>query len=301
MVFFNVGIENLNPDVRDKAVGYITRHIDRALRYQQDYRRGCLPRCFQKLASECSMCCGKIYGNYLAALHLLTKILYVASSVGQLFVLAEFIGDGFFLYGVDALRDIIKKKYHNSKLFPRITLCDVDIRQFSNVQMFTVQCALPINLFNEKVYLIIWFWLVFVSIINMHSLLLLLWNAFLPSRKAFVVHHLKTYLNGMSSSTDLPSPIIHKFIRDYLRQDGVLILRMIHANTNNVIACEVVGGLWDLYERSNHTYGKSYSDWINTNINIDKDTVMLKNSMNQQKWDVMPSSRRNTPMQTNEV
>lgn len=259
-------MENINPDVRDKAVGYITRHIDRAIRYQQDYRRSCIARFFQCLSRTCSLCCGKVYGNYLASLHLLAKLLYATSSIGQLFLLGEFIGDGYIFYGIDALRDIIRQKYHNSKLFPRITLCDVDIRQFSNVQMFTVQCALPVNLFNEKAYLILWFWLVIVSLINVYSLLHLLWNAFLPSRKAYVSHHLSAYLHGISANTYLPSSLLHKFVRDYLRQDGVLILRMIHANTNNVIAAEVIGGLWELYKRSNQQYAKSSDDWFEPNI-----------------------------------
>ena len=242
-------MENLNPDVRDKAVGYIAKHIDRAIRYQQDYRRGCIPRCTQVLAEYCSLCCGKTYGNYLATLHLICKLLYTAGSIGQLFLLGEFIGDGYMFYGVHALKDIITKKYHNSKLFPRVTLCDVNIRQFSNIQMFTIQCALPINLFNEKVYLVIWFWLCLVSVINVLSVLSYIWNAFVPNRRAYVERHLKQYLHTTYRGTYIPLDLLHKFVCNYLRQDGTLVLHMIEANTNNVIVAEVIGSLWELYKR----------------------------------------------------
>ncbi|XP_067930337.1 innexin unc-9-like [Watersipora subatra] len=243
------GMENLNPDVRDKVVSYITKHIDRALRHQQVYRKDCYARCTQMLAEYCSLCCGKTYGNYLASLHLLCKLLYTASSIGQLFLLGEFIGDGYIFYGIDAMRDIIEHKYHNSKMFPRVTLCDVNIRQFSNVQLFTIQCALPINLFNEKVYLVLWFWLCAMSLINILSLVCYLWNAFIPNRRSYVEQHLKRYLKTNYRSSHIRRDQLHRFVCHYLRQDGTLILRMLESNTNNVIIAEVIGSLWQLQKQ----------------------------------------------------
>ena len=246
---FCLGIENLNPDVRDKAVEYITRNLDRAIRYQQEYRTGCYPRFTQILAEYCFLCCGRIYGNYLASLHLICKLLYTAGSIGQLFLLREFIGEGMMFYGVDALKDVLFRKAHNSKLFPRVTLCDVKIRQFSNVQLFTMQCALPINLFNEKVYLLLWFWLCFISVINIFSIVSYIWNAFIPNRVAYVERHLKMYLNTTYQSSHIPYDLLHKFVCYYLRQDGALVLHMLEDNTNNVIVAEVIGSLWELYKR----------------------------------------------------
>lgn len=241
------GLENLNPDVRDKAIGYMVKHLDRAILYQQEYRRGMLSRCAQKLASHCSLCCGRVYGNYLTMLYLLAKILYLVGSVGQLLILVEFIGDGYLLYGIEAFISLIDKKYHNSKLFPRITLCDVEVRQFSNVQLFTVQCALPINLFNEKVYLFLWLWLCFLSLLNLYSLISFMWHSFLPNRKSFVKRCLNIYRNV--HDIPLVSEDLHRFVGRYLRQDGNLILRMIESNGNDVVLAEVTGKLYDKYLR----------------------------------------------------
>lgn len=47
--------------------------------------------------------------------------------------------------------------------FPRSNMCDFKIRIPGNVQRYSVQCALPINLYNEMIFTILWFWFVIIS------------------------------------------------------------------------------------------------------------------------------------------
>jgi len=44
---------------------------------------------------------------------------------------------------------------------------------------------------------------------------------------------------------DLPRKYLNDFIEHYCRQDGLLLLRIIKKNTNNVIAGEIICALWD--------------------------------------------------------
>ena len=50
-------------------------------------------------------------------------------------------------------------------------MCDIYVRRLGNVQRYTMQCVLPINLFNELVFLIIWFWMVMVAAATVVSIL----------------------------------------------------------------------------------------------------------------------------------
>lgn len=53
------------------------------------------------------------------------------------------------------------------KVFPRLTKCNFHTYGPSgDVQLYDAMCILPINIINEKIYIIIWFWFYFLEIIT---------------------------------------------------------------------------------------------------------------------------------------
>jgi hypothetical protein len=208
------------------------------------------------------LCCtvGRHSGNYLALTYILVKVLYIANAIGQLFLLNVFLGRGFSLIGIET----INRWWHREDMdvverFPRITMCRFIIRTLGdNIQPFDVQCLLPINIYNEKIFLLIWFWLAFVAAASVYGLIKWFYYFTTNSRRNFIQRYLqaneirycKSSMTVISSNSEQDEPTTPKkhledFVENYCRQDGLLLLRIIKKNTNNVIAGEIICALWD--------------------------------------------------------
>ena len=118
------------------------------------------------------------------------------------------------------------------------------------MQSFTVQCVLSINLFNEKIYLFIWFWLVFVGIATLINFLeWVVRTICFNDRLGYIKKHLK-YMDRYNTAED--KKLCKRFVNLYLRPDGVFMIRLLSKNTNSIIVSELVAQLWDNYVSKPH-------------------------------------------------
>lgn len=196
--------------------------------------------------------CGRRRGNCLVSLYLFVKLLMFANAVGQLFLVNAFLGQDFHLYGIQVIRSIIEgDDWTASPRFPRITMCDFKVRRLGNVQRYTVQCVLPINLFNEKIFLFLWVWMVFVCVVTGVGLLTWLLRAlFRVDGHRYIKKHLR--LMG-KLQRDADKKLAVRFVEDYLRMDGVFLMRLVGHNTNALTVTEFVCQLWDNFRNKSLT------------------------------------------------
>ena len=225
-----------DPEARKKTLAYMINHMTRFLR--ELYR-------LQMMASPFARLWYIFYGNYMTVMYIVVKILYITNVIGQLFLLNEFLGSPYHLYGWEVLRNLVKgRSWTTSDRFPRVTLCDFKIRVLGHVNRYTVQCALPINLFNEKIFTFLWFWFVFVAIATCCSMVIWIANIVYFPR---LVSYVKTKLIAMDRLDHASDDVVQKFTRHYLKRDGMLIVWLVGKNSSDLIASELICGLFTNY------------------------------------------------------
>ncbi|CAF0741763.1 unnamed protein product [Adineta steineri] len=199
-------IDTYTSESRGASVRYLARFIDKALEYHKHKR---LEYVDQLRSLKCSSL-SSIYGFFLLNNHvsmranhlmwsfLFSKFLYLLNAFGQLYLLNFFLGNDYHMYGFAVIRALFTGNDENWTItprFPRVTWCNFAVRNLAdNIHTYTVQCSLPINLFNEKIFLIIWFWLYFTTFCTLFGFLYWASSLLFPQ---FYKSHITRYLSSM--------------------------------------------------------------------------------------------------------
>ena len=257
-----------DPDARDKTLRYMVKHMGRFLReVSRKYT----------LYSRWKVMWWRIYGNYLAWLYLLIKIIYIANIFGQILLLNHFLGTSYYMYGFDVLERLVAGvDISVSHRFPRVTMCDFKIRLLGNVHRYTVQCALPVNLFNEKLFIFLWFWMIFVAIATAGSFVCWLCRAvYVPGQEKYI----RARLIAMDKVVEgQQKEFMHSFVHRYLRRDGIFIVRLVGKNASDLIAAELLCGLWDHFKDNRAMLERFHSNEPSANANGPVDAAHLSPS-----------------------
>lgn len=236
--------ENINPESRDKMVKFLTNQIDRLLGYRREFRQeGWLANAKHREQRAGIFLFGKRFGSHLVWIYLLVKILFIGNALGQLFLMNSIIGKGFAYYGWDVLMAVVKGvEWEESPIFPRVTICNFKIRRLGdNTHRYTVQCILPINLYNEKIYLFLWWWMTVLLVASSIGFLAWLPTLFPAANKRYI----SKYLKIMGRSNPKEKEARTDFVVRYLRLDGVFVMRLIANNVTDLTAGEIITSLYD--------------------------------------------------------
>ncbi|CAF0896389.1 unnamed protein product, partial [Adineta steineri] len=71
---------------------------------------------------------------------------------------------------------------------------------------------------------------------------------------------------------------VDKFIEDYLRRDGILVLRIIAQNTNDILMTNLIGAIFEVYadsieNKTNDTNSRNEIQWNEDYVRTDGDLV----------------------------
>lgn len=235
--------ENVNPDKRNESLAVLTRHIMNGVFYAKEKKIGIAVRIKRMVFKV--ICCGNDQaGSFLLTCYLGSKLLYLANIVCQFFLMNAFLGTSHSFFGFDLLQDLYKgKSWEDNAHFPRVTYCDFKIRSMGQVRPYTIQCVLVINLFNEKVYIFLWFWFAFLLLATACNVISWIGWMIFSGRRSRVI---KKVLKRQTTNKDE----IKEFMGD-LQTDGMFVLKMIGINSGQIFVHDLIRKLFEKH-RENH-------------------------------------------------
>ena len=193
----------------------------------------------------------KSRGNYIVFTYLFIKLLYLANAIGQMFLMQHFLGFNTTsspLFGLSVLKNIINgHDWQMTQIFPRVGFCYAEMKILGvRTNGVTAQCALPVNMLNEKLYIFLWWWILAAAIIT--TVYLFLWIIRICS-KAREVDYIIKYLKFADGFLQFDEHAVDDFALRFLRRDGMFLIRMIRLNAGDVVAAAVVNALWNRYQQ----------------------------------------------------
>ena len=230
---------------RDCIMTYMSNHMGQFLLKQMTSHA---------ITNHCKRFWWRFYGKNLTITYLFMKIVYLINVLGQLYILDQFLGMNYHLYGFEVFSRLTSgKDWRTSDRFPRVTFCDFKIRVVGHIQRYTVQCSLPMNLLNEIIFIFIWFWLALVCVATIFSLIKWTYiSVYVPGQIDYMHQRLVAMYKFKSTNDDSIDANIKKrdiweFVRKFLRRDGCLLIRFVSFNASDTIAAELICNLWEYY------------------------------------------------------
>lgn len=197
----------------------------------------------------------RLVNSSLTIAYVSVKLMYLANALIQLYLMNELLTDNTSnYYGTQILNTFIRGEADlanatDSRVFPRITICDVHTKELGTDHTYTVQCVLSFNLFNERIYSFLWFWIACV-VVPFTVIDLLAWlNRFVLFgsyfRFKYVLNHLRVF-NAQLQDKD--KFLVQLFSEYYMGNNGVFILRLIEHNSNSIVVAELLNNMWQKFK-----------------------------------------------------
>ena len=172
------------------------------------------------------------------------EILNFINVIGQIFLVDYFLGGEFTTYGIDFVKNLRQDPANQIDpmvtVFPKVTLCNFNYGGLSGkMQSVEGLCVLSLNVLNEKIYLILWFWFIILAIFSGLSLFYRF--------AVFTIAKLRSYIlctNAIRTPKNQVAEVAQKCqIGDWF------ILLLLANNLNPVIYKQLISDLLDEFKK----------------------------------------------------
>ncbi|TMS35246.1 hypothetical protein L596_002690 [Steinernema carpocapsae] len=213
---------------------------------------------------------GLISGCYVTNVYMVTKVMYLINVIGQFLMMNQFLGQNNHFWGTSILTDIIHgRDWELSGNFPRIAMCDFQVRTLGNLHRYSIQCVLVLNMFNEKLFLFLYYWFITIGILTFIDAIVWTVNTRITSRRiAYVMRYVKP-----SAECDY---LFSQFCTRSIPPDAILLLRLISSHSNELVTSDVLNYLWKTHTSSKQSLNNI--DIIENHFSNRKERIDSRNS-----------------------
>ncbi|KAE9546736.1 hypothetical protein FO519_010052, partial [Halicephalobus sp. NKZ332] len=134
--------------------------------------------------------------KFVTVMYFTMKLAHLILICIHMYIFKVFIGN--FFFALDVFRHGVE--WRSSGLFPRVTLCDMQILKFGTAVNYTMECVLPLNMMNEKIFVFLYFWMIILFFLNLLSLYM--WCSRIMTRKSFFKQLLHSFAANDSNWRD---------------------------------------------------------------------------------------------------
>ncbi|KAF6205910.1 hypothetical protein GE061_020086 [Apolygus lucorum] len=130
--------------------------------------------------------------NFYAIRFFLCEFLNFLNVIVQIYFMDVFLDGEFSTYGSDVLKftemEPEEREDPMARVFPKVTKCTFHkYGPSGSIQPFDGLCVLPLNIVNEKIYVFLWFWFIFLTLISGLSLLYRIAVVMMPQLRLYLL------------------------------------------------------------------------------------------------------------------
>lgn len=136
--------------------------------------------------------------NFYAIKYFVCDILNFVNVIGQMYLINRFLGGVFLNYGSEVLKWSESEPEDRTDpmidVFPRITKCTFHkYGPSGTIERHDAMCVLALNIINEKIYVMLWFWLIILAVLTSCYMLYVLAAISVPSMRRTMIERNAKY------------------------------------------------------------------------------------------------------------
>ncbi|XP_072762647.1 innexin inx3 [Anoplolepis gracilipes] len=130
--------------------------------------------------------------NSYAAGYFFCEVLNFVNTIGNIFFVDTFLGGAFLTYGTEVLKFSNMNQEQRSdpmiEVFPRVTKCTFHkFGASGSIQKLDALCILALNILNEKIYILLWFWFIILAVMSGLAMLYSMAIVLMPSTRETIL------------------------------------------------------------------------------------------------------------------